>query len=171
VQYLKEENGRYVFRSSRSSRTGRVFSVAMIMSAAFTVVILLVLYLMLDRESMGQNAYIIPVVLVVVLPVDIALILVLRKRFSTAGMVSVDYMNGSISFGRSELGIGSIRHLELRSGQSAVPGVLLGGAGYAVVAVTEDDSLVMTRIADREEARAVAEELSSVLSVRLKDQT
>ena len=171
MQYLKEENGRYVFRSARSARTGRIITAAMTMSAAFTLVILLVLYLALDRQSMGRNAYIIPVVLVVVLPVDIALILVLRKRFSSAGTVSVDYMNGSISFGRTVLGIGEVRHLELRGNQPAVPGGILGGAGYAIVAVTDGDSHTITRVADREEALAAAEELSSVLSVRLKDQS
>ncbi|OPL18664.1 MAG: hypothetical protein AVO35_04855 [Candidatus Aegiribacteria sp. MLS_C] len=171
MRYFAENGGQYVYRPASASRTGRIVTFALVFSAFITIAIAAVIYLLMRRSGNTEQIYIVPVILFMVLPMDVLLIVLLRKRFSGSGTVSVDYMGGTLRSSEGELSTADVERLELHGPGSPAASGSFAGIVYRILAVSPASTLSVARLGSREEALRVAEELASILSVGLRDLT
>lgn len=171
MRYFAEDGGKYVYRPANASRTGRMVTFGLVFSAFITVAIAAVVYILIRRSGNTGQIYIVPVILFMVLPMDVLLIVMLRKRFAGSGTVSVDYMQGILRSGDGELATSDVERLELHGpGGTAASGAFTGGS-YRLLAVSPGYTLSVARLRRREEALEMAGELASIMSVGLRDLT
>lgn len=175
MKHFKEENGKYVFTSTDNRRFRRIFTGAMVFSVILPIAIAAVLYFLVPEDSFsGADRYVVVIVLLVMIPVELMIMLFVRKRVVGVGTIELDYMQGRLSYGsgsrRREFGTGEVRKVAV-SGTGSTYGMGSLASRFTVKLLTGSGEVSTISLRDRDMALEVAGELASLLSADLEDET
>jgi hypothetical protein len=181
MEFFTEQSGRYVYNSSDSGSHGRIFKIIIMSSMLVSIGILaLVYYLMRSRgDSSAAGAF--PAVAAIFVSTDFMIFVFLRRRlgFGSSGSVTIDYVQGLISFKsikpmfsrKMEIRTGEINDLILIKNEPSADGFTNSIGLYSIRITTTTGLFDILGFKDSERARKVANELASIVSRSLKDMT
>lgn len=175
MKHFKEENGKYIFTSTGSQKFRKIFSIAMVFSVILPIAIAAILYFLVPEDSFsGTDRYAVVIVLLVFIPVELMIMVFVRKRIVGASTMELDYMQGRLSYGsgsgRREFGTGEIRKVAV-SGTGSTYGMGSLASRFTIKLLTGSGEVSTVSLRYRDRALEVAGELASLLSADLKDET
>jgi len=176
MDYSMEEGSVYRFTSGSGRKIGMIVTAAVSFAIFITLASLAVVYFIMRRTGNTTSLYIIPVILVVMVPSDIALLLFLRKRFSSA-RVTIDCMRGSLYF----KSFSSLLSRTVKIDTAYITAITLGrrtadgygvspqGGQYCITIETPSGEMEIMHSSDLDSIRSSANEIASILSLQLRD--
>ena len=176
MEHFVDEGGKYVFRGGQFTTQRRILTAVILISGLTALVASLIMYLTMRKHgALEHNSYL-PLVPLFSLPGTLVVLLFLRRRIGIAGTVTVDYMNGSMTYGlrkgngyrTADLQTSHIRRIIVSKASS----VSLRGTPTVLWTVSiESQSGVHPVMKDRSEprARGFAAELGSLISCSVDD--
>lgn len=175
MKHFREENGKYTFTSTSSQKFRRIFSIAMAFAVILPIAIVAILYFLVPEDSFsGTDRYAVVIVLLVMVPVELMIMLFVRKRVVGASTMELDYMQGRLSYGsgsgRRELGTGEVRKVVV-SGTGSTYGMGNLASRFTIKLLTDSGEVSTISLRYRDKALEVAGELASLLSADLRDET
>jgi len=180
MEYFVDEVGKYVYKGSGDLRVQtRLITIIMVAIGIMVLGASVFMYFLLKKQgALGFNP-ILPFMPVMTFPVTILVLIFVRKRMGAAARITLDYMNGLISFSQriggayrqQEIMTSEIRKIVLsRSASSETP---FGDNGPVWTVSLMTPSGQHQIMADSKEinARGFAGELASLVSCSIDDLT